>query len=300
MAKEYIEVCIVTPVDPGDLFSLLEETSCLGSCECEGGHLFYWPQDSWNPEVLDSLGDALRSLGDVQAADTITITRLPDQDWNARWAASLQPVLLGSRVLIRQSWNAAVAPEGGFALVIDPKRAFGTGYHATTQLIVEWLQEIVRGGERLLDVGTGSGILAMVALRLGAGSALAIDNDPEAIECAEEYAVVNGFGRELEFRVAALEDLLPESFDLVTANLDRRILSSYFSPLRGFLRPGGRLLVSGLQAEDYPDLCERLAVAEFTVRGRRDRGEWMALDLHAQPVSTGSSTSASGMPAEID
>ena len=114
------------------------------------------------------------------------------------------------------SWNtrphsselARADPEfSGIELVIDPRRAFGTGYHATTQLVVEWLEAHVRGGGVVLDVGTGSGILAMTAIRLGAASALGVDNDPVAVECAREYAVLNGFGPELELRVASFEDL---------------------------------------------------------------------------------------------
>ena len=154
---------------------------------------------------------------------------------------SLQPIRLGERILVRQSWNSAPVPDGGFELVIDPKRAFGTGYHATTQLIASWLEEMIRGGERVLDVGTGSGILAMAALRLGASSALGIDNDPEAIECAQEYAAVNDFGAELELRVAALEDLGSGQFDLVLANLDRNTLMRYFADFRKHVSAGGRL-----------------------------------------------------------
>lgn len=279
MAKEYIEVRVSTSVDAGELLGLLEDSSCLGSCESGRVLLLYWPQDCWDPMVLASLKDALQRLGDASAGETVTVTRLPEQDWNARWAGSLQPVQLGPRVLIRQSWNEASAPGGGFALVIDPRRAFGTGYHVTTQLIVEWLQEMICGGERILDVGTGSGILAMVALRLGARSALAIDNDPEAIECALEYAAVNGFGPELEFRVAAPEDLRPEPFDLVAANLDRRTLLSYGSVFRRYLKPGGCLLVSGLLTEDFPEFRAALESAGWTVRNRRDREEWIALEI---------------------
>jgi len=279
MNRNYVEIRIRTSVDAGELLGLLDETASSGACETEDGLFLYWPTERWKPEVLDAIREGLRCLGDMQAEKTLIVAEIPDQDWNVRWAESLQPIRLGHRILIRQSWNSAEVPPGGFELVIDPKRAFGTGYHATTQLIAEWLEEAVCGGERVLDVGTGSGILAMAALRLGARSALGIDRDPEAIGCAREYAAVNGFGEELELRVAALEDLPVERFDLILANLDRPTLLRYFAGLHGYLQAGGKMLVSGLLIEDDREIIGALAAAGWRATELRRREEWMALEL---------------------
>jgi ribosomal protein L11 methyltransferase len=279
MAREHVEIQLLTTVDAGELLGLLEETDCLGACEQDGGLSLYWAKERWHAETARALTEALRLLGVAQAAETFTVRELPDQDWNAHWAASLQPIYLGLRVLVRQSWNTAAVPVGGFELILDPKRAFGTGYHATTQLIVAWLEDVIHGGESVLDVGTGSGILAMVALRLGARSALGIDNDPEAIECAQEYAAVNGFGAEMQLRVAALEELSRQQFDLLLANLDRKTLLRYFPAFHSFLRSGGELLVSGLQREDDQEICAALVETGWDVRDRRESDEWLALRL---------------------
>ncbi len=279
MKRRYIEVHLRTSIDAGELLGLLDEGASLGACEKDGGISLYFPLESWDDGMRASLEDALGRLGETGAAGTLTVTELPDQDWNASWTRSLQPIYLGRRILVRQSWNSAPVPLGGFELVIDPKRAFGTGYHATTRLLAEWLESLVGGGERVLDAGTGSGILAMAALRLGARSALGIDNDPEAIECAKEYAALNGLGAELELRVASLEDLAPEPFDLVLANLDRRILTPYFPALHAYLRPEGRLLVSGLLIEEKDEICALLASAGWSIKEQHERDEWMALEL---------------------
>jgi ribosomal protein L11 methyltransferase len=284
MIKSYIEIRLKTSVDAGELMGMLEESACLGACERDDGLCLYWPKERWHAGVLQDLLEALQLLGDLDAGSRPTVTELADQDWNEYWARSLQPIRLGERILVRQSWNSAPVPSGGFELVIDPKRAFGTGYHATTQLIASWLEELIRGGERVLDVGTGSGILAMSALRLGASSALGIDNDPEAIECSLEYAAVNGFGADLELRVAALEDLGSEQFDLVLANLDRNALLRYFAFFHKHVSAGGRLVISGLQSEDYEDIREALAKTGWRIHGRRDREEWMALELRQAPL----------------
>lgn len=286
MKQHYVEISLRTSVDAGELLSLLYETSCLGASETPIGICIYWPEEKWDAVTIEALRAALRQLGDPQSERTLSVARLADQDWNQRWAKSLQPVRLGRRILIRQSWNKAAASADGFELVIDPKRAFGTGYHATTQLIAEWLEDVIRGGERLLDVGTGSGILAMIALRLGARAALGIDNDPEAVECAREYAARNGFGSELEVRAAALEATPPQEFDLVLANLDRTALERYFPLLHQYLRPGGILLVSGLLSEESDEISETLTAAGWEVTGQRRREEWMALELRAMQQET--------------
>ena len=184
MYPTFIEVSLRTDVDSGELLAMLQDGESLGSWEKDGILHLFWPEDRWNAAALEDLKNVLAQMGTGVRDEDLTVTAVPDQDWNANWAASLQPILLGRRVRVRQSWHAADPEFRGIELVIDPKRAFGTGYHATTQLVVEWLEAHIRGGERVLDVGTGSAILAMTAIRLGAASALGIDNDPVAVECA--------------------------------------------------------------------------------------------------------------------
>jgi ribosomal protein L11 methyltransferase len=281
MPKAHVEVHVRTSIDAGELLGTLEDLACLGAVEEKDGPILYWARDDWNEATCSELKRVLRQLGDAAAAEALSVRELPDQDWNARWAASLQPIRLGRRIFVRQSWNSVSVPDDAVILVIDPKRAFGTGYHATTQLMVSFLEDRIRGGERLLDVGTGSGILAMVALRLGARRALGIDNDPEAIECARENAVVNGFGTELKLRAGTLGESDPAAFDLLLANLDRKTLLRYFAPFHAWLKPGARALVSGLQREDYPEICEALTRSAWAVAGLREKEEWLALELHA-------------------
>jgi ribosomal protein L11 methyltransferase len=276
--REYVEVLIQAQMDSDDLMAVLDLEACLGASESDRGIHLYWKKESWNSEAMESVKNALADLGQP-AGIRIEVSDIPDRDWNASWAASLQPILLGSGILIRQSWNAAKVPENGFELIIDPKRAFGTGYHATTQLVVEWLEKRRERGERVLDVGTGSGILAMVALRTGAASALGIDNDPEAIECAREYAAVNGFGAELDLQIKSLEDLEESPFDLVLANLDRKTLTPYFAKFPALIKEGGWLVVSGLLQEDHEEIAEIIKAAGWDIVAKRVREEWMALQL---------------------
>jgi ribosomal protein L11 methyltransferase len=207
---------------------------------------------------------------------------VPDRDWNVVWAQSVKPVRIGRRFLIRQTWNPVDPQPGTVELVIDPKRAFGTGFHVTTQLLLEWLESAVRENDRVLDVGTGSGILAMAAVRLGAASALGIDCDPEAVECARENAVANGFGPELEFRLQSIERLETTGFHIVVANLDRNTLLRFAREVARAAGRYGRLCLSGIQPQDLADILSAFAGHGGRCSGQWHRDEWLALEVDFQ------------------
>ena len=279
LAMNFIEVLIRGEIDSGEVLSMLKNGEALGAWESDGVLRLYWPEDKWSAAVLADLQTALAQLGIGGLEGNLEIRSVPDQDWNAVWAASLHPIRLGRRVRIRQSWHSADPAFDGVELVIDPKRAFGTGYHATTKLVIEWLEDHIRGGERVLDVGTGSGILAMAAIRLGAAAALGVDNDPVALECAREYRDANGFGPELELRVSSFEDLGPGEYDVVLANLDIRTLPAFCLRLPELLKPGGAGCLSGLQHPDVEEVAEALGRVGLHIDARAEREEWICLQI---------------------
>lgn len=285
MREGWVEIRIAASVDPAELLSLLGDPEATGAWQENGLIRVYWPAERWHPSRLDDLRAALRRLGQDPTRTAIRAEPLADRDWNAAWAESVEPIRVGRRVVVRPSWKAAPLQPGDIELVLDPKQAFGSGHHATTRLLIERLEETVRGGERVLDAGTGSGILAMAALRLGAASAVGLDHDPVAVECARDYAAANGFGQELELRVQPLDDTLPAArFDLILANLDRRTLLETASLLRRAAVPGARLLLSGLLAEDEAEVAGALALTGLALRDRREQEGWLALSGEAAPA----------------
>jgi ribosomal protein L11 methyltransferase len=279
MHPNFIEINIRTSFDSDELIMLMQDEGALGSWEKDGLLHLYWPEESWSPGILVHLKKVLADLGVADIDAALTIQTVSDQDWNALWAASLNPIRIGKRVRVRQSWNGRDPDFDGIELVIDPKRAFGAGYHATTQMILEWLEERIQPGMRILDIGTGTGILAMAALRLGAGSALAIDNDPVAIECALEYSAVNGFGDELVLQTSSFEDIALGRFDIVVANLDIRAFPALSDALPGLLAEKGSACLSGLQIENYKEVEAFLTRVGLSIGYRVDRDEWMALEV---------------------
>ncbi len=280
----WVEIQIESGLDAGELLGMLDAPAASGAWQDNGVIRLYWAADRWNADEAGRLRAALHCMGADRAAETLTVQSIPAQDWNAVWARSVKPIRIGQRVLVRPSWEPRLAEPGLIDLVIDPKLAFGTGHHATTQLLIEWLEDEIRGGELVLDVGTGTGILAMVALRLGAARAGGCDNDPQAIEYAQAYARENGFGSELTLWVGSLDDQTPgldRRWNFILANLDRRTLMQCASALGQMARGGATVFVSGLLKEQAQEMRAAFAEEGLYVRADREREGWVAMRLQA-------------------
>jgi ribosomal protein L11 methyltransferase len=276
MSSEWVEVEIRSSLDAGELLGFLDDPAVPGAWEDGRAIHLYWPSRQWTSDHLTQLRQALRRLtkdGLVEA--DIVVHSLPDQDWNRQWAESVKPLRVGNRIVIRPSWESVEKRPGQIEIVLDPKQAFGTGHHATTSLLLEWLEEEIRGGESILDVGTGSGLLAMVALRLGAAQATGLDNDPDAIACARGYAVANDFGPELSLQCGTLA--AGRTYDVVLANLDRRTLLDLAEPLSACT--GTMLLVSGLLVDQRDEIVDAFSRVGLYSSGGRSREDWLALEF---------------------
>lgn len=277
---DWVQVDVRTSIDAGELLGMLNDPAVTGAWqEDEQVHL-YWPGHRCGPDTWQELKLALAQLGHADPERAITINRLPNEDWNAQWSRLVEPIRIG-RVMIRPSWREVPLQPSEIDLIIDPKQAFGTGHHATTHLLIEWLQECVTPSDRVLDVGTGSGVLAMVALRLGAGAAVGEDCDPVAIECARDYAQANGFDGRLTLAVRdAQGERAQDRFEptLVLANLDRQTLLLAADTLCQYASGGARLLLSGLLVEQRNEIEAAYAARGVYVKAVREREGWLALE----------------------
>ena len=288
MNATVFEMTIPVSVDAAELAGILACPEFLGAWEADGSVVLYW--NAQGAKILQQVRSAVSVLGVALAEESLQFYVVKAQDWNATWAASVQPIRIGRRIGIRPSWATMDMPEDGVELIIDPKQAFGTGHHATTQLILEWLEEVAWvPGMRVLDVGTGSGILAMAALRLGATSAIGIDVDATALDCAREYAVVNEIQGELELCCCQMARLQAQSFDVILANLDRKTIFQVCVELSRMRGPRTELVLSGLLEEDESEIVQLLEGLGWVRRGVRRRDGWIAIQLAvASPVSSSS------------
>jgi ribosomal protein L11 methyltransferase len=277
MTSEWIEVQIRSPFDAGEVLGLLDDPSIPGAWQEDRTIHLYWPSREWTPDHLTHLRQTLRRLTQPGGGEPeIVVHSLPDQDWNRQWAQLVKPLRVGKRILIRPSWERGEPTTELIEIILDPKQAFGTGHHATTSLLLEWLEEEIRGGESVLDVGTGSGLLAMVALRLGGARSVALDNDPDAIECARGYAAANGFGPELALQCRTLT-ADGSKYDVVLANLDRRTLLELAQPV--VASTGRTLLISGVLVDQREEIMAAFAHFGLCFRREREREGWLAMEF---------------------
>jgi ribosomal protein L11 methyltransferase len=278
MSPSIFQIQMPACVDGAELSGLLAGPEFLGLWEQDGALTIYWQRSEGS--ILQELLGALAQLDATIPDTSIHLQIVTHQDWNAKWAASVKPIRIGRRIGIRPSWTTMELPEAGIEIVLDPKQAFGTGHHATTHLLIEWLEDVswLRGC-RVLDVGTGSGILSMVALRLGAMSALGIDCDAVAIDCAKDYALVNGFTKELDLRPCRTDELEDQSFEIIVANIDRKTILEISPEFSRFRSSATQLFLSGLLEEDASDIVEQFTGHGWTQEAIREREGWIALQF---------------------
>lgn len=208
---------------------------------------------------------------------SISISEIADQDWMQKWKEGFEPLEIGDRLIVAPSWKLPSEPGDRLVVQIDPGMAFGTGTHETTRLCMQALEKYWRGG-RLLDVGTGTGILAIAAALLEPGSAItAIDIDPQAVEVARENVEIN----ETQDRVRVMEgqprDFVGQRFDVVVANLTAEVIESLTDDLAGCLVVPGLAILSGILIPLLPGVEQRAVEAGLNIIERGAAGEWASL-----------------------
>jgi ribosomal protein L11 methyltransferase len=232
------------------LHACLDDFQPTAIHEDEGG-------DGWRVffRTAESRDEAARALRE-QFGDrltSVTAIEVPDEGWAARSQAQLGAVRIG-RIVVAPPWERTNAGSGDVVVVIEPSTGFGTGHHATTRLCLELLQEPQLSGRRVIDVGTGSGVLAIASWKLGAARAVAVDCDADALQNARENLERNGAAGIIDLVEADLGVLHIDLADIVLANLTSAVLQRYAAKLERLVRPDGCLIVSGFGPDELPDV----------------------------------------------
>ena len=227
-----------------------------------------------------------KQLRNVQAlladfpASRLTRSAVQDADWENNWKQFYKPMEIGERLLVIPQWEQSES-KGRVELRLNPGLTFGTGSHATTRLCLQALDKHIRGGERVLDLGCGSGILSIAALLLGAKEAFACDIDDKCVDVAYENAAINGIGRD-RYTVRwgnvvtdrALQAEFGGAYDVVVANIVADVIMGLSGSVRGFLKPSGLFLCSGIIDDRAQEVLEKLKADGWDVIEQRQSEGW--------------------------
>jgi ribosomal protein L11 methyltransferase len=244
----------------------------------------YLVADANLEEVRQRLEEALWHLGQIQPLPSPTYRWVEDQDWMEAWKQHYHPLPIGTRLLVAPPW-AEFNAQGRVVVRIDPSMAFGTGTHPSTQLSLELLEHYLHPGQEVIDVGCGSGILAIAAVKLGATRALAVDIDQAAVRATEENAHLNNVAAQIEVGLGSVREILQGRFSLrraplVLANILAPVIKALFEDgLADLVIPEGILILSGLLQEQAAEIENVARTKNLTPLEQRTSGDWVALAL---------------------
>ena len=286
--------------DPADFQEFLQnkegkwdyiDQDLLGMAQGDTTVTVYLPDNAQGAEQLVALRAMLAQIharDDAQLFGTLELTlkNVREEDWANNWKQYFKPFTVGERLLIKPSWETCENPWNRAVLEIDPASSFGTGQHHTTRLCLELLEQLMHPGDRVLDLGCGSGILSIGALLLGASGATAVDIEENAAATATENARKNHIDPTL-YRVFCgnvLEDEtlcreIGDVYDMICANIVADVLIAMQQLFRQFLRPEGTLIVSGIIMERRDEVLDQLKKAGFALLEVREKEGWAAASL---------------------
>jgi len=234
------------------------------------------------PRTRRRLNEALGHLSLIMPVPPLEEREVPDQDWLQAFREGFRPFHIGQRFVITPSWASYTSAPGETVLVIDPGLAFGTGLHPTTQTCLLALERLAQPGMAVLDLGAGSGILAIAAAKLGVASVLALDTDPDAVRSARENLAANGVPSGVVTVVqGTLEGTSQPRYDLVAANLTAGVLTRLAPQIAAVLRPGAALVAGGILEEQAASVADRFQQEGLHLQDTLAREDWRTLVFRA-------------------
>lgn len=246
----------------------------------------YFAADEFFPGRKDELEKGLRGVLDYfpDAVIRLNLGSVREKDWATAWKAFFKPVKVGKRIVIKPSWENYLEEKEDIIVELDPGMAFGTGTHPTTSLCVRALESTVKPGSVVYDIGTGSGVLAIAAAKLGA-KVKAVDLDPVAVRVARENVANNHLTERIQVEHGNLADVLTGSADVVVANIIADIIIVLAEDLERILRPGGVCLASGIISERQQDVVNALETKGLLIEQVDDEKGWVLIRARRRPYA---------------
>ena len=271
----YTKLSIHATEEQGEIISAYLADFPFESFEYEEGMLNAYIPCAALTECCEAVEEMLQNEGILD----FYFEDIEQQNWNATWESHFEEVEVRDRVLIRAPFHKARPHYNGLEVIIQPKMSFGTGHHATTRLMVEMLLGSKVKGKRILDMGSGTGVLAIVAAQLGADSVLAVEIDDMAEESVRENILLNNVADKIVSVCGDVKAIEGEHFDIVLANINRNILLADMAGYVATLSSGDSLIVSGFYAEDVAILTQKANQLGLSLARHLSHDEWQALEF---------------------
>jgi len=248
----------------------------------------YFPTDDMIGQrilKIQELLENMRELGINMGSGRISIDSLDEKDWTEPWKEFFKPLSVGKRILVFPTWEIekvnkeilpSQIPKRDILIQIDPGMAFGTGRHSTTLLCLELLEQAIKGGEKVLDIGTGSGILAIAAAKLGAVKIMAIDVDNLAVNIAIENSKLNNISEKIIIRCCDGLNTIEDKYDIIVSNISTKIILSMIPEFPSYLKNHGKLILSGILESEKHEIHNALEDNKFNILETRSQEEWTA------------------------
>jgi ribosomal protein L11 methyltransferase len=276
--KKYKEFIIKTsPFNPDLISGFLWELNISGINEDEDSLKIFSDE---NTEITkDNVRGLLKKLVDNEIISSFEIEELTleEKNWNEEWEKGINIIEVSDKIVIKPSFKNYENKENKIVITIDPKMSFGTGEHQTTKLVIKLLEKHIKNKIRVLDVGTGTGILAIASIRLGADFVLAIDNDEWCFENADENCRLNDDEGKVEIRLSEIKNIEENNFEMILANIQKNVLINIADEIKKRLIKKGILILSGLLIEDEKDVITRYEKLDLIFLEKMVMDEWLAL-----------------------
>jgi len=204
---------------------------------------------------------------------------LEDRNWNEEYEKNVKVIEVSDKIVIKPSFKEYQPKSGQIIITIDPKMSFGTGEHQTTKMVLKFLEKYVRQGDIVLDVGTGTGILAIASVFLGAEKAIGIDNDEWCFFNGNENIKMNNVENKVEIRLAEIHQISEKDFDLITANINKNVLLDIAEEIKNKMKKTGILILSGLLISDEEDIVKKYSAIGFGLLEKMQMDEWISLSF---------------------
>jgi ribosomal protein L11 methyltransferase len=276
--KYWIEIMI--DLDPSILESIstmLFDIKCSGIEEVHSGFILYFEEGIWNSAKQIELINIIQNAYSEFTPERMKIARIPDENWMEEWKKGFDTYRVTNNLLIKPDWENVEPQKGQTHITIAPKMAFGTGHHESTRLILRLMPDYIELGYNVLDLGTGSGILAIYAAKLGASKVIGVDNDPIALENFEENVGLNHCSHIVQGFVGTIEELNQTKYNLVLANINRNTLMKLPTKLSEKIFPGGYLILSGILISDEKTIKNAYLDKGWKCKKLEYENEWISM-----------------------